>query len=106
MTLRAMVAYDREMKDHRVVLQLTIIIGRRFEGFPARGIHETLNNRILCRVHLCFAPLLAAVGCDLNDPDRDVKRLFPGSTGFKTLYVSIDKAGGQGALAAGRRAAG
>lgn len=38
--------------------------------------------------------LHAAVGCDLNDPDRDVKRLFPGSTGFKTLYVSIAKKGG------------
>jgi len=40
------------------------------------------------------AALYAAVGCDLNDPDRDVKRLFPGSTGYKTLYVSIAKKGG------------
>ena len=39
--------------------------------------------------------LYAAVGCDLNDPDRDVKRLFPGSTGFKTLYISIDRRGGK-----------
>jgi len=38
--------------------------------------------------------LLAAVGCDLNDPDRDVKRLFPDSTGYKTIYVSIAKKGG------------
>ena len=38
--------------------------------------------------------LYAAVGCDLNDPDRDVKRLFPGSTGYKTLYVSISRKGG------------
>ncbi len=37
--------------------------------------------------------LRAAVGCDLNDPDRDVARLFPGSSGYKTLYVSIDKKG-------------
>ena len=35
-----------------------------------------------------------AVGCDLNEPDRDVARLFPGSTGFKTIYVSIDQKGG------------
>jgi hypothetical protein len=35
----------------------------------------------------------AAVGCDLNDPDRDVARLFPGSTGYKTMYESIDKKG-------------
>ncbi len=38
---------------------------------------------------------LAAVGCELNDPDRDVARLFPGSTGYKTLYLSIAKQGGQ-----------
>jgi hypothetical protein len=37
---------------------------------------------------------LSAVGCGLNDPDRDVKRLFPESTGYKTIYVSIAKKGG------------
>jgi len=42
--------------------------------------------------------LFAAVGCDLNDPDRDVKRLFPGSTGYKTYYVSISKKGGKALL--------
>lgn len=40
-------------------------------------------------------PVLAAVGCDLNDPDRDVARLFPESTGYRTSYVSIDKRGGE-----------
>ena len=40
----------------------------------------------------------AAVGCDLNDPDRDVARLFPESTGFKTSYLSIDKRGGEALL--------
>jgi hypothetical protein len=40
------------------------------------------------------ASLPAAVGCDLNDPDRDVRRLFPGATGFKTLYVTISQKGG------------
>jgi hypothetical protein len=44
------------------------------------------------------AVLRAAVGCDLNDPDRDVKRLFPDSTGYKTLYVSIAKKGGEALL--------
>jgi len=43
--------------------------------------------------------LFAAVGCDLNDPDRDVARLFPGSTGYKTNYVSIDQKGGTALLA-------
>jgi len=36
----------------------------------------------------------AAVGCDLNDPDRDVARLFPESTGYKTIYTSIVQKGG------------
>jgi hypothetical protein len=44
---------------------------------------------------IAAAPLLAAVGCDLNDPDRDVKRLFPESTGYKTLYVTIARKGGE-----------
>ena len=47
---------------------------------------------------LAAPALRAAVGCDLNDPDRDVKRLFPGSTGYKTLYVSISKKGGDDLL--------
>ncbi len=40
-----------------------------------------------------------AVGCDLNDPDRDVIRLFPESTGYKTTYTSIQKKGGEKLLA-------
>ncbi len=45
------------------------------------------------------AVLWAAVGCDLNDPDRDVARLFPESTGYKTVYVSIQQKGGEPLLA-------
>ena len=40
-----------------------------------------------------------AVGCDLNDPDRDVARLFPESTGYKALYVSVQQRGGEKLLA-------
>jgi hypothetical protein len=43
--------------------------------------------------------VFAAVGCDLNDPDRDVKRLFPNSTGYKAYYVSILQKGGKALLA-------
>ena len=51
---------------------------------------------IIALLLILTAPrLYAAVGCDLNDPDRDVKRLFPGSTGYKTVYLSIDRKGGQ-----------
>ena len=49
-------------------------------------------------VWLSLLPLFAAVGCDLNDPDRDVKRLFPESSGYKTLYVSIAQKGGDALL--------
>ncbi len=50
-------------------------------------------------VLLLLAPLWSAVGCDLNDPDKDVKRLFPGSTGYKTTYRSIQREGGKPLLA-------
>ncbi len=39
-----------------------------------------------------------AVGCDLNDPDRDAARLFPGYTAYKTRYVSL-RPGGAAQLA-------
>lgn len=44
------------------------------------------------------APALAAVACDLNDPERDVPRLFPGSTGYKTRYLSFRQPGGDAIL--------
>jgi len=37
----------------------------------------------------------AAVGCTLNDPDRDVKRLFPNSSGYRTDFITIKEIGGQ-----------
>lgn len=37
----------------------------------------------------------AAVGCSLNDPDRDVKRVFPESTGYKTTFITIKEKGGE-----------
>ncbi|RII25640.1 MAG: hypothetical protein CXR31_13800 [Geobacter sp.] len=59
--------------------------------------------RIFFVVMMCLAlqlscisvrPALTAVGCDLNNPDRDVPRLFPESTSYKTIYVSIAQRGG------------
>ncbi len=40
-------------------------------------------------------PVLAAVGCTLRDPDRDVRRLFPRSTGYKTTFIAIKERGGE-----------
>lgn len=37
---------------------------------------------------------LAAIGCELNDPDRDIQKIFPQSTGYKTSYFTIQEAGG------------
>ncbi|MCX5705705.1 MAG: hypothetical protein NTZ92_06595 [Candidatus Omnitrophica bacterium] len=37
----------------------------------------------------------AAVGCSLTDPDRDVKRIFPASTGYKTTFITIKERGGE-----------
>jgi hypothetical protein len=59
------------------------------------------KSLIILLLLCCLAPAgraLAAVGCDLNDPDRDVKRLFPESTGYKTSYMSIDQKGGAALL--------
>jgi hypothetical protein len=44
---------------------------------------------------ITYTAVWGAVGCDLNDPDRDVARLFPESTGYKTIYTSIQKKGGE-----------
>ena len=38
--------------------------------------------------------LYAAVGCTLNDPDRDIKRLFPKATNYKTEFITIKDHGG------------
>ena len=35
-------------------------------------------------------PAFAAVGCDLSSPGTDVPRLFPGSTSYKTIYVTLN----------------
>ena len=46
-----------------------------------------------------YSPVWGAVGCDLNNPKRDVARLFPGSTGYKTISVEVQKLGGDKLLA-------
>jgi hypothetical protein len=50
-------------------------------------------------MRLISGPAWGAVGCDLNEPDRDVKRLFPGSTGYKAVSIEIQKVGGDKLLA-------
>ena len=38
---------------------------------------------------------IAAVGCTLNDPDRDISRIFPSATGYKTEFITLEERGGQ-----------
>ena len=46
-------------------------------------------------ITLTLSLLYGAVGCDLNDPDRDIRRFFPDNTGYKTSYRSIQREGGR-----------
>lgn len=39
-------------------------------------------------------PAQAAVSCSLTDPDRDVRKAFPASTGYRTEFHSIQAEGG------------
>jgi len=58
-----------------------------------KKIFETL---LLFAILIFFTEVAyAAVGCSLNDPDRDVKRIFPESTGYKTTFVTIKEKGGE-----------
>ncbi len=40
-------------------------------------------------------PVFSAVGCTLNNPDGDIKKLFPDSTSYKTTFIQIDQKGGR-----------
>ena len=56
--------------------------------------------KIIVTVFSCCAIFLtplsfAAVGCTLNDPDRDVRRIFPDSTGYRTTFITIQERGGE-----------
>lgn len=63
--------------------------------------NKNLNKtRILLLAPIFIAALFcrlafAAVGCELNDPDRDIKKAFPQSTGYKTDFVTIAEKGGE-----------
>jgi hypothetical protein len=52
----------------------------------------------LCLATWCVlaaaAVVQGAVGCSLNDPDRDVQRIFPNASGYKTEYITIKERGG------------
>ena len=49
---------------------------------------------ILFLANICTSSF-AAIGCSLDDPDRDVQRIFPQSSGYKTVIVTIKEIGGE-----------
>lgn len=57
-----------------------------------RGLGILLSFILLTAISVC--PVFAAMGCSLRDPDRDVRRLFPQSTGYKTVFITIEERGG------------
>jgi hypothetical protein len=71
------------------------------ERFMRRGMltFYTALAVFLIIMRLGSGPAWGASGCDLNEPDRDVKRLFPESKGYKTVSLEIQKVGGQNLLA-------
>jgi len=77
-------------------------LGQKRVHFQFRNLHFALCIGAFWAVLLIlwgYTTAWGAVGCDLNDPDRDVARLFRESTGYKTHYVSIDRKGGEPLLA-------
>ena len=50
---------------------------------------------ITCALTLACGVSFAAIGCTLNDPDRDIQKLFPQSTGYKTDFITIQERGGE-----------
>ena len=60
------------------------------EDYAMRRLTLTLLI-LLCGVESAFA----AVGCTLNSPDRDIKRLFPKATNYRTEFITIKERGGK-----------
>jgi hypothetical protein len=53
------------------------------------GARATIRALAFLLCVVTAAPSWPATGCDLNSPDRDVRRLFPESTRYTSRYVSL-----------------
>jgi hypothetical protein len=62
-----------------------------------RSMMRIFIGKIIFLMLLLFCvsalPAIAAVGCGLNDPDRDVPRLFKESTGYKEIDFFLSQGG-------------
>jgi hypothetical protein len=89
---------------HSVLIPLPSVPELRHERRTMKTDAKKRRALPLGGLQICFAaillvftmaaPALAAIGCDLNNPDRDVQRLFPESTSYKEIYTSIGQRGG------------
>ncbi len=77
--------------------EITVFLSYGFSG-KAKGFRVKAAILVFFLVTTGYSLGWGAVGCDLNDPDRDVARLFPESTGYKTVYVSVAQKGGESLL--------
>jgi len=93
MTLRIETEFGRELADMKSQSLLPCNVHKKAVVFSVR-----ISILALLFV-IGYTAAWGAVGCDLNDPDRDVARLFPESTGYKTIYVSVAQKGGEPLLA-------
>jgi hypothetical protein len=80
------------MKEHAYIIQEKVGLKNDQPDHPCRQWSALL---VFLFILTAGGTVWAAVGCDLNDPDRDVARLFPESTGYKTIYTSILQRGGE-----------
>jgi hypothetical protein len=58
--------------------------------------HAVGTTAIVAVTLALVAPLqaTAAVGCTLNEPDRDIMRIFPDATSYVTDFIAISERGG------------
>ena len=61
---------------------------------PVREAALSLLSACLV-VALATTNAVAAVGCTLNDPDRDILRIFPDATNYLTEFIAISDRGGE-----------
>lgn len=51
---------------------------------------------LILGLFLCLPRAVVAINaCTLNDPDKDIKRLFPESTGYTVTFLTIQEKGGK-----------
>ena len=56
---------------------------------------NTIIALIILIMMMSATSVLAAMGCTLTDPDRDIIRIFPEATNYRTQFITIEERGGE-----------